>query len=65
MQNVIHIATYSGHTMQNDGRTMLNDGRITFNVSQGPKGGFRSPPGPKGTPLTPIHEKTFVSRNDF
>ena len=46
MQNVMHIATNSGHTVQNDGRTMQNDGRttchvgrITLNVSPGPKGG--------------------------
>ena len=29
------------------------------------RGGLRSPPGPQGTPPTPILEKTLVSRNDF
>ena len=71
MQNVMHIATNSGHTAQNDSRTMQNDGttcnvsRITLNVSQGPKGGLEEPPRAPGTPPTPIHEKTLVSRNDF
>jgi len=70
MQNVMHIVTNSGHTAQNDGRTMQNDGRstcnvghITLNVSQGLKGGLRSPPG--DPPPTPIHDKTLVSRNDL
>ena len=54
MQNVMHIATNSGH----DGLTMQNDGRTMCNVSQGPKGGLDPPP-------TPLLEKTLVSRNDF
>ena len=61
MQNVIHIAPNAGHTAQNDGWTMQNDshtmcrdGINTQNVYQGPKGGFRSLPGPQGTPPTPI-----------
>ena len=79
MQNVMHLATNSGHTeqnddqtMQNDGRTMQDDGRtkcnvgrITLNVSQGPKGGLEEPPRAPGDPPTPILEKTLVSRNDF
>ena len=74
MQNVMHISPISGHTAQNDGQTMQNDsrtgrdvGRNTLNVCQGLNGGgrLRSPPGPQGTPPTPILEKTLVSRNDF
>ena len=59
MQNVMQIATNAGHTAQNNGRTVQNDGRNTLNVCQGPKGGL------EGTPPTPIHEKTLVSRNDL
>ena len=58
MQNVMQIATNAGHTAQNDGwtaqndgRTAQNDGRNTLNVCQGPKGGLRSPPGPRGPPM--------------
>ena len=58
MQNVMQIATNAGHTEQNDGHN-------TLNVCQGPKGGREEPPGPQGTPPTPILEKTLVSRNDF
>ena len=29
------------------------------------RGGLEEPPGPQGTPPTPILEKTLVSRNDF
>ena len=72
MQNVMHIATNSGHTPQNYGRTMQNDGRTTCNVgpshlmlAKDQRGGLRSPPGPQGNPPTPILEKTLVSRNDF
>ena len=72
MQNVMQIATNAGHTAQNDGRTAQNDGRTaqndgrnTLNVYQGAKGGLKEPPGPQGTPPTPILEKTLVSRNDF
>ena len=61
MQNVMHIATNSGHTvqndnwtMQNDGRSMCNVGRITLNVSQGPKGGLEELP--RGPPL-PLYMK--------
>ena len=63
MQNVMQIATNAGHTAQNDGRTAQNDGRTaqndgrnTLNVCQGPKGGLRSPPGPRGPPL-PLYLK--------
>ena len=63
MQNVMQIATNTGHTAQNDGRTMQNDGPITLNVSQGPKGGLEEPP--RGPPLPLYMEKTLVSRNDF
>ena len=72
MQNVMQIATNSGHTTQNNGwtmqhygHTMCNVGHITLNVSQGPKGGLEEPPRAPGVPPTPIHEKTLVSRNDF
>ena len=50
MQNVMQIATNAGHTVQNEGRTTQNDDRFTLNVCQGPKGGLRSPPGPRGPP---------------
>ena len=63
----LHIATNSGHTAQNDGRTMQNDGRttrnvgcMTLNVSQLVNVSLRSPPGPQGTPPTPILEKTCL-----
>ena len=60
MQNVIQIATNSGHTAQNDGQTAQNDGRTAqndgstaqndghnkLNVCQGPKGGLEEPPLP-------------------
>ena len=72
MQNVMPIATNAGHiaqndgwTAQNDGRTTQNDGRNLLNVCQGPKWELEEPPGPQGTPPTPILEKTLVSRNDF
>ena len=65
IQNVRKIAQNAGQTAQNDVRTMRNVGRNTLNVYQGPKGGLRCPPGPQGTPCTPILEKTLVSRNDF
>ena len=29
------------------------------------RGGLEEPPRPQGTPLTPILEKTLVSKNDF
>ena len=60
MQNVMQIATNSGHTVQNDGRTMQNDGHtmcnvgcITLNVSQGPKGGLEELPRAPGDPPFP------------
>ena len=40
MQNVMHIATNAGHTVQNDGRTGRNVGHNTLNVCQGLKGGL-------------------------
>ena len=36
-----------------------------FMFAMDQSGGLRSPPGPQGTPPTPILEKTLVSRNDF
>ena len=45
--------------MQNVMHIASNAGHTTQNDS------FRSPPGPQGTPPTPILEKTLVSRNDF
>ena len=73
MQNVMQIATNAGHTAQNDGRTaqndcrtaqndgrtVQNDGRNTLNVCQGPKRGLRSPPGPQGTPLQFLLNKSI------
>ena len=63
MQNVMHIATISGHIAQNDGRTMQNDSRttcnvgsITLNVSQGTKGGLRSPQGPQVLHIRKLNE---------
>ena len=40
MQNILHIATNAGHTMQNDGQNVRNVGCYTLNVCQGPKGGL-------------------------
>ena len=60
MQDVMHIATNAGHTVQNDSRTLQNDGRTprnvgrnTLNDSQGPKGGFEEPPQAPGNPPYP------------
>ena len=60
MQNVMQIATNTGHTTQNDGRiaqndscSAQNDGRNTLNVCQGPKGGLEEPPRAPGDPPYP------------
>ena len=37
MQNVMHITTNAGHTVQNDGRIMHIVGCNTLNICQGPK----------------------------
>ena len=44
-------------------RIMLAATHIMFTKDQ--RGALRRPPGPQGTPLTPILEKTLVSRKDF
>ena len=64
-QNDGQTAQNDGQTTQNDGRTAQNGGRNTLNVCQGPKGGLEVPPGVLRDLLTPILEKTLVSRNDF
>ena len=59
MQNIDQTAQNVSRAMQNVGFNMLY-------VSQGPKGeGAECAPKAPGSPPSPIHEKTLMSRNDF
>ena len=67
MQNVMHIATNDGYTVQNDGQPciMLVATHLLFAKDQ-MGGGLEEPPrAPGDPPPTPLREKTLVSRNDF
>ena len=56
MQNVRHIAQFTGHTTQKDSLTMQNVCRNTLNVCQEPKGGLEVPTRAPGGPL-PLYMK--------
>merc|ERR1712115_159692 len=60
---ILHKMTAGPHKMTAAPRKMTAATHLMFAKDQ--RGGLRSPPGPQGTPPTPILEKTLVSRNDF